>query len=1261
MRLVIDLQAAQGPSRHRGIGRYSLALTRGLLRSRGEHEVFIALNGLLPHTIDEVREALAGMVPDEHFLVWDAPGPVDGANPEYDARREAAELIRESALAALCPDFILASSIFEGFGENIVTSIGRLASIPTATVLYDLIPLIHRQVYLPNEQVEKWYESKLGHLKNADLLLAISESSRQEALDWLGVGDGQAVNISTAADDHFSPAPVDKNTRRYLEKEYGLERPFVMYTGGIDHRKNIEGLISAFARLPLDVRCAHQLAIVCSVQEPDRHRLLKLAQDEGLASGEVVLTGFISEEDLLACYRSCKLFVFPSWHEGFGLPALEAMKCGRAVVVGNRSGLPEVVGLESALFDPFDIDSIQAKILEVLTDDRFRAELERHGLKQAGKFDWNNTAQRAWAALEASHKRRTLAGLSPATAPKSLRRPRMAFVAPLAPDASGISDYCAELLPELAKHYRIDVVHPRGTVDHPWIRSNCAVRDTRWFRHHAYEYDRVLYHFGNSQFHSHMFDLLHDIPGVVVLHDFFLSGVVSYREGSGEKPGAWSQALSYSHGWQAVSRRYAAKDPDEVLWEYPCNLPVLQDALGIIVHADYSKQLAQEWYGSEVAQDWQFIPHLRQSLPNVNRERSREELGIPADDIVVCSFGVLGSSKMNHRLIEAWLDSPLGQDPRCHLVFVGQNDQGEYGSRFERMIRSSKLAGRVEITGWADHATFRRWLDAADIAVQLRTLSRGETSGTVLDCMNSGVATIVNAHGSMAELPRDAVFMLKDEFDDADLRDALVTLWRDQSRRLSLGARAKEHIKRHHQPRQCAASYAEAIERYYARAASGGPGLIRAIMENDSAGELDWINLSGSISRSLPLSPRRRRLLVDVSVLVQVDARSGIQRVVRSILSQWLAEPPLGWMVEPVYADLAGRCYRYARRFTSGFLSVPDYWCEDDVVETYPGDIFVALDYHPEILTRQHDILQEWRLRGIHLHAVIYDLLPVLLPEHFPAGTKEGHEGWLKAVSQFDSVACISRSVADEFKDWLENNAPERQRPLLVNWFHLGADTEQSLPTKGKPSDAEQQIALLREGPSFLAVGTIEPRKGHRQVLAAFEALWAQGVQAKLVIVGKMGWQMDEFAARLRGHPEIGRRMFWLESITDEYLDDIYRVCSCLLVASEGEGFGLPLVEAARHGIPALARDIPVFREVAGPNAVFFANKKDPKAIADAVKKLLSESANSHKVDKTWITWKKSSQDLLACILQNKGGAEDVLHDGGIEADRRSGFVGVQN
>lgn len=1236
MRLVIDLQAAQGPSRYRGIGRYAMALTQSMLQHRGAHEVYIALNGLFPDSVVELRECFSGTIPDENFIVWNAVGPVNASDPQNDGRREAAELIRESAIASVDPDFILVCSVFEGFGENIVTSTGRLVSVPTAAILHDLIPLIHRDVYLQSKDVSKWYENKLGHLRNCDLLLANSESSRQEALDWLSYPDDEVFCISTGSDEKFCPGAISLDAKAKFEIKYGINRPFVMYTGGIDHRKNIEGLISAFARLPDEIRQAHQLAIVCSIQEPDRVRLLKLASDEGLSADDVALTGFIPDEDLLAFYRSCKMFAFPSWHEGFGLPALEAMRCGRAVIASDRSALPEVVGRADALFDPFDTDAISAKMLNVLTDDRFRAELEEHGLVQARKFDWNITAKRAWAALEASHaKRRSEAGTPRPVTAGLPRRPRLAYVSPLMPDTSGISDYSAELLPELARHYRIDVITAQGITSDPWVLGNCAVRDPNWFCAHVQEFDRVLYHFGNSHFHSHMFELLRHVPGVVVLHDFFLSGAVSYLEGSGQSPGEWTRELSRSHGWATVVERFRAQDPDALLWTHPCNLSVLQDAMGVIVHAEYSKSLADHWYGEGVANDWELVAQLRQPINFEERSRSRGALGVPQSDFVVCSFGILGKSKLNDRLLDAWLASPLAQDSRCRLVFVGQNSSDDYGSDLVRRIRDSAF-GRIEITGWTDQASFRHWLNAADVAVQLRTLSRGETSRTVLDCMSNAVATIVNANGSMGELPQDCVVMLDDDFDTDDLTRALTQLWQDAGRRQALAARAQAYTRLHHNPRNCAARYAEAIERFYAKAARGEHGLLRALVENEACHDLDWSALSKAISCSLPRKPRRKQLLVDVSVLVQVDARSGIQRVVRAVLSKWLETPPEGWSVEPVYADVSGGCYRHARKFTCGFLGIPDDWCSDDVMEPCAGDVFVGLDYHPEIPTQQQAILREWQAQGVGIHFVLYDMLSLQLPDYFPSGTREAQIHWLKTVSQFDGVACISRAVADEFRDWLEKNEPHHAKRLAISWFHLGADTDNSVPTTGRPADADRTLALLGKAPSFLAVGTIEPRKGHRQTLAAFDQVWAQGGNANLVFVGKLGWLMDDFAKEVRRHSEFGKRLFWLESISDEYLDEIYAACTVLLAPSEGEGFGLPIVEASRHGLPVLARDLPVFREVAGPDAMFFADQLAPAVIVESVKRILQHKPLRQSGKGIWQTWEQSAQDLMACILAKR-------------------------
>ena len=286
---------------------------------------------------------------------------------------------------------------------------------------------------------------------------------------------------------------------------------------------------------------------------------------------------------------------------------------------------------------------------------------------------------------------------------------------------------------------------------------------------------------------------------------------------------------------------------------------------------------------------------------------------------------------------------------------------------------------------------------------------------------------------------------------------------------------------------------------------------------------------------------------------------------------------------------------------------------------------------------------QRLRRHGVQVQFVVYDLLCILMPQHFIEGAAEGHSRWLEVVAESDGAICISKSVADEVGAWIKNHGKQRLRPFNISWFHLGADIKNSIPSHGIPDDADKVLKAIREGLSFLMLGTIEPRKGHAQTLNAFEQLWSDGVDVNLVIVGKQGWMVEELIERLRQHSELGKRLFWLEDISDEYLEKVYAASTCLIAASEGEGFGLPLIEAAQHKLPIIARDIPVFREVAGEHAFYFDDGTDSGMLATVVQNWLSlYESNQHPSSDSlpWLTWSQSASQLLEAIginiLENK-------------------------
>ncbi|WP_082473455.1 glycosyltransferase [Xanthomonas sp. Leaf148] len=921
MRIVIDLQGAQTGSRFRGIGRYSLSLALAMVRNAGSHEIHVALNARLGDSIELIRAAFGDSLPSWRFHIWMSSSEGMAVDEGVEGR------VREAFFASLKPDIVHVSSLFEGWSDCAITCINSgVQPLRTAVTLFDLIPMIYKKRYLDNPEMAQWYFRKIAHLRRADLLLGISASAAQEAIDHLGFETDKVVNISSAIDDGFKCLPAGSWDKQALLGKYSLFLPYVMYTGGIDHRKNVEGLIRAYALLPKDVRATHQLAIVCSINDDARAMLKRLARDSGLRDDELVLTGFVPDEDLVKLYNAARLFVFPSWHEGFGLPALEAMQCGAPVIGASTSSLPEVIGLEEALFDPRDENAIMGKMHQGLTDEPFRQRLLAHAPGQATKFSWDASAIRALNAMEEA-----------CTRPLPLMRPRLAYVSPLPPERSGIADYSADLIPELARHYEIDVIVAQPSVDNPAVAGAARIRDLAWFELHGRSYDRVVYHFGNSEFHVHMVEMLERVPGVVVLHDFFLSGMFAYRELMLGVKGSWSDVLYRSHGYAPLPA-LAARQHEPVLLNYPCNFTVLAAALGLIVHSAVSTRMACQYYPHSSTLRWKEVPLLRApaQLPS-SRAAVRDNFDLPSDAFLVCSFGFTAPTKLNIELVDAWLASPLANNDRCYLVFVGGADPNEYGLALDKKIRSTSAGERIRITGFVTQDDFRGYLQAADVAVQLRTMSRGETSAAVLDALSYGLATIVNANGSMDDLPDDVVIKLPNDFDNSALRDALALLYQDEVLRAQLSAAAKALMTEHHQPRRCADAYAQTIEEFYVPVQGSQQQLMSSLGRYlaDGGNVINEEALGQALAWNSSLPQPAKQVFVDVVALAERSVAIG-----RDALRDLLLAPPVGWRIEPVIVSDDG-IYSYARQFTLELLGCPTSMLCDEPVDARVGDIFI--------------------------------------------------------------------------------------------------------------------------------------------------------------------------------------------------------------------------------------------------------------------------------------------------------------------------------
>lgn len=935
MRIVIDMQGAQSTgSRNRGIGRYTLDLVEAMIREGREHEFILALNGLFADTLEPLRQRFGPQVGLDNIRVWTAPAPVRDIDPHLTDNRRVAEVIRETFMMSLSPDIVMVTSLFEGLDDDAVTSVASVgSSIPTAVIFYDLIPLICRQHYLSYGPVEAWYERKLQHLRRADLLLAISQASKVEGEHYLAFPTDNIVNISSAASrDIFRKLAPGETDFSAVAARYGVTRPFVMYTGGIDLRKNIDSLVLAFAGMDRALREAHQLVIVCSAT-PESIANLRALAARHMNPEDLVITGFVPEEDLIAFYNNCKLFAFPSWMEGFGLPILEAMQCGAPVIGSDRSAVPEVIGLDECLFDPHSVPSITARMAEVLGNEELRERLRQHSAVQAAKFSWDLSAVTALDAMEqVVEKRRSAAQGTQG------RKPRMAFVSPLPPEHSGIADYSAHILPDLARHYDIDLIVAQEKVSTPSLNANFAIRDLDWFRRYAGRYERIVYQFGNSTYHSHMFGLLERYPGAVVLHDFFLSGIGHYREASGETDGGFWCDLYRDHGYEAIFARASDTDVVPTINAWPANGSVLNGARGVIVHSRHARELAEKYYGSGPGSLWATVASVRAPALEADKAAARKKLGIAPDAFLVCSFGHLADTKLNVETIRAFEASVAGQSATGVLVLAGAA-AGTYEADVAQAIRKSPAARRISVTGRIPDETYQDYLAAADLAIQLRTNSRGETSAAVLDTMNAGLPTIASRTGSMAELPEDCVAFMPDDFSVDALTGHINRFAQDREAGAALGARARAFISCHHMPRVVADAYAQAIERFYL---SPWPSAA-VVVENARRKGVNFTDTlaeatATAIARTFPPVVGRRQILVDVSGLISDMDTGG---TAASLLYDLLCKPCGGYRIEPVFRDEEDRL-RYARSFTVALGSNARLPLADDTVDFHYGDILLS-------------------------------------------------------------------------------------------------------------------------------------------------------------------------------------------------------------------------------------------------------------------------------------------------------------------------------
>lgn len=229
--------------------------------------------------------------------------------------------------------------------------------------------------------------------RKAAHILSLSESVRQDIIKTYGIAPERVTAIPLAAPTHFTKICEEKELQR-VRNTYGIANEYILSVGSIQPRKNLKRLVRAYAHLHRE-RPGVKLPVLVLVGKKAwlYGETLRSIEQSGVAD-QILLTDYVSETDLPALYSGALCFAYPSYFEGFGLPPLEAMKCGTPVIVGNTTSLPEVVGDAGLLVDPFDEGEIAAALARLIDNPDLREKLSVKGLERAGKFSWHDTAGR---------------------------------------------------------------------------------------------------------------------------------------------------------------------------------------------------------------------------------------------------------------------------------------------------------------------------------------------------------------------------------------------------------------------------------------------------------------------------------------------------------------------------------------------------------------------------------------------------------------------------------------------------------------------------------------------------------------------------------------------------------------------------------------------------------------------------------------------------------------------------------------------------
>ena len=513
MNIAIDIQPLISSSRYRGIGVYTAGLLNEIFAQDNINRYFL-FNMYKDRDIDDIL-SFGSNVSYDFFYMGKNACLLSNNHIENECIPKNEKLIKRLYQRYIKTNkietFVVTSTLdawaeyrnewFEG--TNLVV------------IVYDLIPLIFADEYLVTDRQKEHYQAAIDFWKAADKLLAISKSVKEDLVQYLGIPEEKVDVIYSGANERFAQKRYTKKESKSVLKKFGIKDKFFIFPSAPDFRKNMNRTMEAFASMGESKK--YQLVITGKMFPVFYERFTQRIEELAM-TGRIILTDYLTEDEMIVLYKNARLLLFPSLYEGFGLPVIEAYLAGLPVVTSDNSSLGEIAAGAAVMVDPTSEHSIAAGIRAALYDTDYTC-FEKTICEKIEQFTWKNTAELALDALKK---------LPPKPIEAQNTFPKLAFFAPIETSNQALKQVYEDAIDELKLYFDVTVFvdgKPKEELCH-----GVQVCDISEFSAMALDYRERLYHIADLPENLYIAKFMLEFPGRVVLYDNSIKNELLWNE-----------------------------------------------------------------------------------------------------------------------------------------------------------------------------------------------------------------------------------------------------------------------------------------------------------------------------------------------------------------------------------------------------------------------------------------------------------------------------------------------------------------------------------------------------------------------------------------------------------------------------------------------------------------------------------------------------------------------------------------------------------